>query len=139
MDGAARSRKWVPALCALALSGCGDEAEKPAAAKATPAADNPLAQRCSRKPATGDGGFPDGLLPAGSVVVGDGYAIAPGKLSDVYRQLRAGAGGAGLTVRDSEIETLDAELELEGPDGELGLRLGIARECPRATDVHLTG
>jgi hypothetical protein len=131
------SRKWVPLACGLALSACGGDEEKPAAGKAAPAADNALVKRCSLKVADGNGGFPPGLLPAGSVVTGEGYAIAPGKLGDVFQALQSGAADAGLEVRDSEIETFDAELELEGPDGEFGLALSPRRGCDGAVEVRL--
>jgi hypothetical protein len=138
MDPGWRSRKWLPLVCGLVLAACGGDDEKPAADKA-PASGNALARRCSLEPASGDSGFPSGLLPDGSVVVGDGAAIVPGELPDVYKQLQASAGAAGLEVRDSELETLDAELELGRPDGELGLQLSLPRDCPRATQVDVRG
>jgi hypothetical protein len=137
MDRLRRSRKWLPVACVLVLSACGDDTEKPAGAKAHPTPDSALVDRCSLKVADGDGGFPAGLLPAGAVVTGDGYAIVDAQIADVYQQLQDAAGKAGLTVRDSELETFDAEIELETDDGEVGLRLEPARDCESATDVRL--
>src|SRR3712207_2906932 len=94
MDRLRRPRKWLPLLCALAVAACGDEGEKPA-----PAADNSLAERCSLKALGGDGGFPSGLLPDGSVVIGDGRAIVPGELRDVFEELQHHAAAADLMVR----------------------------------------
>jgi hypothetical protein len=139
MDRRPPSRKWLPVLCALVLTGCGDQAEKPAAGKARPARPNALAKRCSLGATAGDGGFPSGLLPDGAVVADQGYALVPGLLSDVYQALRKNAATGGLSIRDSELETLDAEIELESADGEFGLRLEPARDCPRATAVRLSG
>ncbi|MEA2123991.1 MAG: hypothetical protein QOI80_773, partial [Solirubrobacteraceae bacterium] len=113
------ARKWVLALASCALLGaCGDEPAKP-----TAPADPELAKRCDLTAIDGDGGFPAGLLPERAVVTAEGTAIAVGKLAAVYAALQDRAAAAGLTVRDTELETLDAEVELEGPDGELGLRL----------------
>jgi hypothetical protein len=139
MDRLRPSRKWLPVTCVLVLSACGDDTEKPAGAKAHPTPDSALVDRCSLKVADGDGGFPAGLLPAGAVVTGDGYAIVDAQIADVYQQLQEGAGKAGLTVRDSELETFDAELELEGSDGEFGLALEPRRGCDGATEVRLRG
>ena len=134
-----RSRKWVPLVCLLALPGCGGDDRSPAAARATPAAkaDPALAKRCKLRVAEDDGGFPAGLLPVRSVVIGDGNAMVAGKLADVYRQLHDNAGAAGLTVRGDEMETFDAEIELEGADGESELRLSLPDWCPGATQVRM--
>jgi hypothetical protein len=132
MDCVRHGRKWVPAVCALALAACGGE--EPERAQV---ADPGLTARCELEAADGDGGFPAGLLPERSVVTSDGVAIADGKLAAVYTILKDRAEAAGLVIRDSELETLDAELELEGGDGEFGLRLGLARDCVRATEIRL--
>ena len=139
MERPTRSRKWVPLACLLALPGCGGNDERPAASEATPAAtaDRALAERCSLRVSGDDGGFPAGLLPARSVVIGDGNAIVAGELADVFRQLHDSAAAAGLTVREDEMETFDAEIGLEGPDGEFGLRLSLPDWCPGATQVRM--
>jgi hypothetical protein len=138
MERRGRSRNWVPLACLLVLAGCGSDEQRPAASKATPAAsaDQALAKRCRLRVAGDDGGFPAGLLPARSVVSGDGNAMVAGELGDVYRQLHDNAAAAGLTVRGDEMETFDAEIELEGPDGEFELRLSLPDWCPRATQVR---
>ncbi|MEA2180511.1 MAG: hypothetical protein QOG77_3808 [Solirubrobacteraceae bacterium] len=122
-------RKWLPlAATALALAACGDDdtpAPRPVAA-----ADPDLVERCSLELADGD--FPDGLLPPGAAITGERTAIADGRLADVFTQLRQ---RPGFSVRDSELETLDAELELEGPDGEVSLQLELAPGCARATQI----
>lgn len=83
-----------------------------------------------------EGSFPSGLLPSASVVTGEGSAVVDGRLADVYAQLTS---TEGFAVSDSELETLDAEIELDGPDWELGLRLELAADCERATQVRLAG
>jgi hypothetical protein len=110
------------------LAACGDDDEKTAAPAAT--ADPDLVERCSLELAQGD--FPDGLLPPGAAITGERTAIADGRLADVFAQLGK---RPGFSVRDSELETLDAELELEGPDGEASLQLGLAPGCARATQI----
>jgi hypothetical protein len=139
MERPARSRKWVLTVALLAVSGCGGDDEKPAAVAPAPppAPDRALVKRCKLRVAGHDGGFPAGLLPERSVVIGDGSAIVAGKLADVYRQLHDNASAAGLTVRGDEMETFDAEIELEGPDGESGLRLSLPDWCQGATQVKL--
>lgn len=134
--GVHRNRLLLVAAFALGACGGGD-ADEPASTEAP--APNALAKRCSLEAVGGDGGFPAGLLPAGSVVTGDGAAVADGKLPAVFAALQKSAAEAGLSVRDKEIETLDAELELEGPDGDVGLRLELARGCPRATRIRSDG
>jgi hypothetical protein len=135
MDRFRAVRKALPAL-ALALAACGGSSH-PAKPKAT--AVSAVARRCGLHAAGSDGGFPPGLLPPGAVVTGDGTAIADGRLAAVFADLRARAAAAGLQIGATELETLDAELELTGADGELGLRLGLAPHCARATQVRLAG
>ena len=110
-------------ICAglLLLAGCGGSSPK--------AAVSPLAKRCHLDPLPGDGGFPAGLLGAGAVITGDGVALVPGRLADVYRQLLARGASAG------ELETLDAELEF----GDVALALSVPRACTHATQVSLGG
>jgi hypothetical protein len=134
MDRSRLARNLV-LTCMVFVGACGDS-DKPQAT-ATPAPESAVAKRCSLKAAGGDGGFPAGLLPDGAVVTAEGLAIADGKLPDVYAALQANAEPAGLEVRDTELETLDAEIELEGPDGDVGLRLGLAADCARATEIRL--
>ena len=140
MDRRRRSRKWLPALCLLTVTGCGGESSEPAGkAAAAPSPDAAFVKRCTVSTIEGDGGFPAGLLPPGAAIIADGRAIAPGELTDVYTALQERAGDAGMAVRDTELETFDAEIELAGPDGEFGLRLSVPRACARATDVRLAG
>ena len=133
MDGCRLARKQVPtAALILALAGCGGDDEKAAAPRATPSSE--LVERCSLTPADGAGGFPAGLLPPGAVVTAEGTAIADGKLAEVFGRLKS---RPGFEVRDSELETLDAELELEGAAGEASLALELAPRCARATQITL--
>jgi hypothetical protein len=136
MERRSARRKWVlAAALALVPAGCGDE---PAPAKTTSTftiVDAEFLKRCDLAPQSDAGGFPAGLLPdQDTVVTTDRVAIVDGKLADVFAQLRS---RPGFAVRDSELETLDAELELEGPDGEVSLQLDLAPDCARATRVTL--
>lgn len=129
-------------LGALVLGGCGaDDGRRTPARKPPTAAQRAVLDRCAPTPAaagTSADTFPPGLLPGPSRVVaadtGSARAVVALPLREALLALRDNAVAAGFVIRGQDYEGVEAELELEGPDGDIGLRLTPA-SCGRATQV----
>ena len=137
----------LTAAVAAFAAGCGDDdkEEQAAATEATgvtlvdapgpPADAAKLAERCGLG-APQDGAtfkVPEGLLPEGAFVLrseGDSATLVfRSSLRDAYTAMLANAKKHGLEIEESELEGVDAELELRVDDGELKLAFGLAGTC----------